>query len=119
MHKPNTVAELLEKPENWIQGKLAKDVNKLNCNVDDPAARCWCLVGAIRYVYGNDTVPTLDPPFFDWNPQTKEALNKAESTIEKLYPEYKGFAFTHIPSFNDAPNRTHAEVLEVVNLAGI
>jgi len=35
-------------PAHWTQGVLARDAAGLKCQPNDPAAVCWCSVGALR-----------------------------------------------------------------------
>lgn len=47
--------ELLAKPEKWTTGVYAKDAAGRECCYNSTAAVCWCLVGAVRNVYGEGT----------------------------------------------------------------
>lgn len=82
------IKELLAKPENWTKGNFAKDKLGFVVPVNSKEAVCWCLAGAINKCYLNN----------DFNILT--LLNNND-----IY---------HIPSWNDAPERTHAEVLALV-----
>ncbi len=89
-----TVAELLEKPEAWTQGASAKNSDGMRTGVSAESAVCWCVLGAIWKCYVYDSL--------------------SEKMRDKL-AELVG----DIVKFNDAPGRTHAEVLEAVRKAGI
>lgn len=110
-----TVQELLAVPDRWTKGVYAqidKDPNGDDVDTDDPAATCWCLIGAVFRVYpnceaqiaairklgralGSRTDPsTLDPE--DWT------TDRADLEV-----------------WNDHPKRTHQEVLDLVTRAGV
>lgn len=85
--KFKTVAELLEDPKRWIKedwsrNKKDRPVLPLSRN-----AICWCLEGAIFKVYRNHKIRC-------------EIVDKIELFIN-----------TSIPEWNDAPQRTHKQVL--------
>jgi hypothetical protein len=107
-----TVYELLESPERWIKkhhyklenGEEVNHVNSVQEHVYKERAICFCLEGAIFHCYGYATEAS------------KEAHTKIETLLQQIEPNKIGVL---IPYFNDAPERTHAEVLEAVRKAGI
>ena len=82
------VYELLADPKKWTKKALARD--KEGCQTYSsyaPDAVCWCLDGAIFKVYHNHKIRC-------------EIVDKIELFIN-----------TSIPEWNDAPQRTHKQVL--------
>jgi hypothetical protein len=86
-----TVAELLESPERWIKGSMYD-------NFSWP--KQFCLYGAICHIYG---------------PQKEGEYCDKIRTVLAETPR----ASISLVQFNDAPERTHSEVLEAVRKAGI
>jgi len=43
--------QLLEDPSHWTQGDFARDKDGHVVDHSDPAATCWCTVGALRKLY--------------------------------------------------------------------
>jgi hypothetical protein len=96
-----TVAELLESPERWTKGKAWGTANGQHAMGRDEAT-CFCVIGAIAYIYGDCPEGTVG----------KRSLlmrKKVEFEANTCY----------LASWNDAPERTHEEVLDVVRKAGI
>jgi len=93
--KPKTVAELFTRhPECWTQGVFFKDESDHELANADKATRC-CLAGAIGFVHNYDVV--CNPLF------------------------YRVYDFLHqsVSKFNDAPNRTVAEIIQLAQEAGV
>lgn len=99
MAKYSTVAELLEDESRWCQMALARDEEGIGCDPESDEASSWCAIGAIVHVYGRD-----DAYFWSWG---------------KLRESLRRDGFCDIVDFNNAPKRTHAEVLAAVRKAGI
>lgn len=93
----STVAELLESPERWCQGMNAQNAAGQYALVRSHDACRWCLRGAVALIYGDEMNVA-------WA-KLKEAIGVAPG--DSLIP------------WNDAPERTHAEVLAAVRKAGI
>lgn len=50
--KPKTVVELFEgHPERWTQGTFSRDAAGNVTRVSSPHTMCWCLSGAIWFIY--------------------------------------------------------------------
>ena len=45
-------SELLDSPEKWTTGELARDKDGNKCDPLSPEAVCWCIEGAYRKVNG-------------------------------------------------------------------
>lgn len=80
---------LIEK--GWTKGAYARDAENVNVDENDPSACSWCIQGAL-YRAGAGT-------------EMQEAV---ESAVETL----TGAEYIHV--FNDAPERTKEEVLELL-----
>ena len=82
-------------PANWTKGWTARDADGAKVFFDDPAAVCWCPMGAIDATAQNDDVGWL----------SKIALRDAIGTIAYIAP------------WNDCHVRTHAEVIAAFDRA--
>lgn len=83
--------ELLSVPERWTQRRCARNENGFEVPPDSPGAVCFCLIGAAGKVTGNFGLP-LD-------------------VLDKLtFPE-------PCSVWQDAPGRTHAEVIDLLDRA--
>ena len=89
------VAELLAKPENWTQGAHARDSEGRAVHWKSPEAVCWCLEGATLRCYP-------DASF-------REAEERLIDAVESWDYQY----------WNDRHGRTHAQVIALVQKAGI
>lgn len=87
--------ELLADASRWTKGTAARDANG-NGTSDDHFATCWCAIGAINHCYD------------DTNQRRNMRYKLGNALNPKLYPTLV------ITSWNDAPERTHAEVLAVL-----
>lgn len=89
-----TVAELLEDPARWTKGSGARDGSgrPVVCNAKE--AVTWCILGGAGKIHGDLTC------------EVRAALQD----VTKAF---------YISDWNDAPERTHAEVLAAVREAGI
>lgn len=94
-----TVAELLADPKRWTKNYSARDATGTPCMVEDKCAVRWCLYGALTKIYGENA----------------QAFAKAIDALTRnnLIRVYS------ITGWNDNEFRTHAEVLRVVQEAGI
>lgn len=101
-----TVAELLADPARWTKFEMARDSNGEECHEKSPLATCFCVEGACIRIYGNGDRNML---YEEW-PSVKAEMKLKNSL---------GIKYGNIARWNDAPERTHAEVLEAVKRAGI
>ena len=86
------IKELLSDPSKWTQGVIARDSNGLHVGVHSSSATCFCLYGAMRRCYGSDFKTEYN------------VFNR----LQQMVPDHDPIGW------NDAPERTHAEVLELV-----
>ena len=88
-------SELLAEPSKWTQGCYARDVDGTTVAIQSPDAVCWCLEGTVF---------------------------KCENRVAN-HSKLRRFIYTkhgfHISTWNDAPGRTHAEVLAVLKEIGL
>lgn len=90
------IKELLADPKKWTKGAFARGAEREPVGSNSTAAECWCLAGALHFCYPYNNGVT--------------ALRLAEAV--SCQPE-DGINCV-IAKWNDAPDRTHAEVLELV-----
>lgn len=81
--------KLIEKPENWTQGEMAKTVDGYATGYSSEKACKFCIAGAMSRV---------DPFWFI-------------SLRHRLYKHVVARGYGTVEGFNDYPDRTHAEVL--------
>lgn len=87
---------LIAEPEAWTQGAFAKRADGGNTAAIAPAAICWCARGAIEMASRGS---------FENENAAVYAFQKANDT-----PSF-------IAEWNDAPERTHAEVIAAFDRA--
>lgn len=87
------IKDLLDRPEKWTQGSMARDVNGMDL-MDPlmPGVTSWCLLGALEHCYGYGTSQWL------------EKRHLLEKTVGGW-----------VSSWNDAPERTWKEVKDLIN----
>lgn len=84
-------AELISPPSRWHQGDEAADENAQAVSAADDDAVCWCAIGAIyRSAFDLGATPLTD--------DAADFLGEAIPTVD-------------IAGWNDATNRTQAEVV--------
>ena len=94
------VRERLAVPERWTQGEYARDEMGMatgSCCYD---AQCWCLLGAVFR-----------------ESESLDADSNADSEALDLLQEAVGSKGKGLAEWQDAPGRTHAEVLAVIDAA--
>lgn len=96
-----TVRELLSDPERWTKGAWALNQAGAEVNAISSDAKCWCLVGAISRCYRTDDE---QQPIRDASAKVKALILDRHATIV---------------DFNDSPKTTHADILAVLDEAGI
>lgn len=89
--------ELIADPEKWTKCSYAKTKQRGGASVppDSPRAKCWCAVGAIRKV----------------GPYAPSA------SIALMHALPVKWQWTGVPSFNDDPGTSHADVLALFDRA--
>lgn len=85
------VREKLARPEAWTKGAHARNADGRVVRRSSPVATCWCLAGAALNVGGGI---------------------ESASRLRMLLGLEPG-----LPDWNDAPERTHAEVLARLDAA--
>lgn len=91
---------LIEAPERWTKGEFARNKEGEKCHANSDAASCYCMEGAILSQSGK------------WPLKARACAILRASLASAIT----------IPVWNDAPERTHAEVLaafdRAIELAG-
>ncbi len=108
MEKVSYVARDLEKakalidtPHKWTQGTYAQDSEGWSVTVSSADAVCYCAHGAIAAVGGLGSERT-------------DAMADAVAEVLELPGKHE---YNRLPPWNDAPERTHAEVMEAFDKA--
>jgi hypothetical protein len=107
------VKNLLIVPEHWTKGHTARDANGEAVRLNSGEDVCWCLTGALNKVC------------YERNPQDDGIILREYETvytkIAKAIPDdvetRRLFGYPHVPDWNDVPERTHAEIIEVLDRA--
>ncbi|MEE9481805.1 hypothetical protein [Methylobacterium ajmalii] len=109
----NKMESLLAKPEAWTQGVWARDKNGEPIEPTSDGATCFCLHGARRRaVWARREMDTaLDDAIRDRLSAAAVTLFPDRAIGSKDRPGHK------VVGFNDHPDTTHADVLQVVRLA--
>lgn len=91
-------SELLAKPENWTKGSFAKDKHERLVHPTSQDATCYCLIGALVKCNSLDEVEQV------WE---HPDMLKIKSKLNTSSPSV-------VWNWNDAPERTHQEVLDLL-----
>lgn len=86
--------ELIEDPERWTQEESARDADGKGVPIGSPEACQWCAMGALSKIAPDGLMLS----------RTRVALLRGTGTYS-------------VSMFNDAPGRTHAEVLAAFDKA--
>jgi hypothetical protein len=90
---------LLEKPENWCKIEPAMDSKGVYINPAAPAAVRFCIVGAL------------------YRTNTMGHRNEISETIKQRWPERSEDG--DIALFNDHPQTTHGDVIQLLKEVGL
>jgi len=109
---PGTVRELLSSPESWTQGTFARDQDGKSVYPDDPSAMSWCLLGAISYVYHEDSTACqhVNDLILDYY---------AKKNYRYVPPENRWYVDTVIEDWNDSTERSYKDIAELLKNTGI
>jgi Fe-S-cluster formation regulator IscX/YfhJ len=112
------VRDLLTDSSKWTQGALARDASGEPCRPNGDIARQWCILGALTRIYG-DTVDFVD---------ATEALGQVIQNLDNYDDDdyvvgedvdWYAVLEDEIWAWNDDPERSFSEVLEVLERANI
>jgi hypothetical protein len=92
--------ERLAAPERWTKGESARTALQYSVDVHDPRATCWCLMGA----YCREVHPASVIPYTAFS-----------RLFRRLMPNVPDVLDYGLSDWNDAPERTHADVLELLD----
>jgi hypothetical protein len=94
--------ELLSSPEKWTKGAYARDEEGVSISCKSPEAVQFCSLGAIERCYPNNPFPIM---------------NKLDAVIKSKYGnEERRYGLV---TFNDAPETTYEQVIEVLKEADV
>jgi hypothetical protein len=105
-------SELLARPESWTQHVNATDDRGLHVESTSPRAACWCALGAIHKCAKDKA----DGASITDDDATMLANRWTEKATEALW-NHRWASSLH--SWNDRPERTHAEVLALLKEVGL
>jgi len=100
-----TARGLIENPENWTKGEIARNSDGKICAADGRGAVCWCSVGAVDRAW-------LRSENTDYSVQ-HQALTLLDRLSGREDTEY----CRPVAAFNDSPETTHADVLALFDHA--
>ena len=98
-----SMRELLASEDAWCQGDIAQNASGEPCLPGDPDACRWCLMGAIDRA----GLTIENPP-----------INLVLTFLGLEWLPRHNHHNHGVIGWNDAPGRTHAEVLALINRAG-
>lgn len=99
----NKAADLIEPEGAWTQKAWARTPEGDGVSPVDRRAYCWCMVGALRKVLGYDPLSARPPTrFFTDEPAYKRLVKRFGPALGL---------------WNDAPERTQAEVVAALRKA--
>lgn len=84
----------------WTQHSFARAPGGTSCTTNAPTASCWCLSGAILV-----------------SRATEDHTN--HSRVADLIAHVKRAGFSCLAQWNDAPERTQAEVIAALEAVGL
>jgi hypothetical protein len=97
------LANILKKEENWTKGTMAINSQALSCYATQHDACCWCLVGAIQRVSGNES-------WKYWLPNAMSSMLYKTLTGNTIGPS----APDMIIKFNDNSKTTYKMVKDTI-----
>ena len=100
MKKYKTIRELFRAPSHWTKGSLAVTKYGYECPVNANDAVCFCLEGAIRFIY-----------------PVKQRASVRKKLLATIKEKFNGFS--NIIAFNDHMDRTIGHIREVVKMARV
>jgi len=101
-----TVKDLLRTPTSWTTGSFARDQKGEPIDLHNPLATSWCLVGAICRVYGTDT-------------EAETAVTRCLHLIDPFHTHSDSEERAALVAWNDAQTRSHQDIVELLEKAGI
>ena len=99
--------EIVAFPATWTQGTSARSERGGYLPPTDPAAACWCASGALLKAMGMAGVET-----HLYDATREEAEYRLRFAILERWPRFgSAMGLSMIAGWNDATDRTHAEVV--------
>ena len=106
--------EIVSDPANWTQGALSRDSNGARTNILDPRTTCYCTLGALTKAMTDRVMAVKKLVPEDCYPELADQydvhFNEITAFLDKL-------AGDDIVNFNDDPDTTHADVINLLDLA--
>ena len=106
-----TAGELVAAPEHWTQGTSARSADGRYTTPTDSGAACWCASGALLKAITDANVAA-----YRYAATREEAEYRLRFAILERWPAFSHMGATTvglsmIAGWNDATDRTHAEVV--------
>ena len=105
--------KLIENPNQWIKGAIARTARGYECEAESGTARCFCAIGAVRRAR-HDLTGT---PFGSY-----PTVNRLRDAVQLENPnriegESECLNTMTVADYNDRPQTTHADVLALYDRA--
>lgn len=98
-------------PDRWCQCAPAMDERGAPVTARDPSACQWCLVGGSLRV----CLDPLDPTF---NQSDRHLFREVQGVLsQSIKDTFPSWSYSSVELFNDAPERTYADILRVLDQA--
>jgi hypothetical protein len=106
------VLALLDSPEKWTKGEMARDSSGHRCFANRPNAACWSLPGAIMAVTEDREMKIMNYIFVE---QFRQRNLDVLIELRKYIPQIP--KRQNIYSWHEAPERTFEDIRDILNKA--
>ena len=96
--------------QGWCQGALAKKADGTITDPDNPQAVCWCPEGALDLAYSRCGPLATD----EWDDPVAKVWSLLTARCQKHLVGYEGDAWGVVATWNDMPERTQGDVVEMM-----
>ena len=98
------LVELFSDPKRWTQNRYARNKEGIATPIKDENAVCWCIIGGVYKLYDG-------PDQLRVEMKIRDVIAKKENSPNPNW--------ISVTEWQDHPNRTLQEVLEVLKEAGV
>ena len=100
--------ELISEPDRWVKGAYSLDKNFNHVSRNDPKACKWCLTGAVEAATDMLMPSPSRTEFYIYESREAKRVLLKMSDLANFYS---------IGHWNDHPDRTHEEVIDLLDRA--